>query len=76
MEEASQSTRIGSVRVLAINELLDICPMVDVCHKRINLGEGYMNGGAQICVITQACMEKMELEFASLSRFFIQLASH
>ena len=38
--------KIGSVRVLAINKLPDICPMVDVWHKRRNLGEGYIDGGA------------------------------
>ena len=28
----------GSVRVLAIDEVSDICPIVDVWHKRKNLG--------------------------------------
>ena len=41
-----------SVRVLAIHELPDICPIVDVWHKRKTLGQGYVDGGAQICVIT------------------------
>ena len=43
----------GSVRVLAIDEVSDICPIVDVWHKRKNLGQGYVDGGAQIYVITQ-----------------------
>ena len=35
-----------SVRVLAIsNKLPDICPLVNVWHKRKNLGEGYVDGG-------------------------------
>ena len=68
--------KIGSVRVLAINELPNICPMVDVWHKRRNLGEGYVDGGAQICVITQACVKKMGLEIAGVSGFRIRLANH
>ena len=35
-----------SVRVLAINELPDIYPTVDVWHKRKNLCQGYVDGGA------------------------------
>ena len=44
--------KVGSMRVLAINKLPNICPMVDVWQKRRSLGEGYVNVGAQICVIT------------------------
>ena len=47
--------------MLAIDEVSDICPIVDVWHKRKNLGQGYVDGGAQICVITQTCVEKMGL---------------
>ena len=43
---------MGSIRVLAIHELPDICPIVDVWHKRKSLGQGYVDGGAQICMIT------------------------
>ena len=35
----------GSMRVLAISKLPDICPLVNVWHKRKNLGEGYVDGG-------------------------------
>ena len=44
--------RTGSLRVLAINELPDISPTMDVWYKRKNLGQGYVDGGAQVCVIT------------------------
>ena len=64
----------GSVRVLAIDEVSDICPIVDVWHKRKNLGQGYVDGGAQICVITQTCVEKMGL--AGVSGFRIRLENH
>ena len=30
----------GLVRVLAIDEVSDICPIVDVWHKRKNIGQG------------------------------------
>ena len=59
----------GSMRVLAIDELPDICPTVDVWHKRKNIGQGYVDGGAQICVITQTCVEKMELVVDGVSGF-------
>ena len=66
----------GSVKVLAMDELPDICPIVDVWHKRKNLGQGYVDGGAQICVITQTCVEKMGLVVAGVSGFRIRLANH
>ena len=66
----------GSVKVLAMDELPDICPIVDVWHKRKNLGQGYVDGGAQICVITQTCVEKMGLVVAGVSGFCIRLANH
>ena len=66
----------GSVRVLAIDEVSDIFPIVDVWHKRKNLGQGYVDGGAQICVITQTCVEKMGLAVAGVSGFRIRLANH
>ena len=66
----------GSVKVLAMDELPDICPIVDVWHKRKNLGQGYVDGGAQICVITQTCVEKMGLVVSGVSRFCIRLANH
>ena len=44
--------KTGSVKVLAIHELVDISPIVDVWHKRERLGQSYVDGGAQICVIT------------------------
>ena len=50
--------------------------MVGVWNKRRNFGEGYVDGGAQIFVITQACVEKMRLEIARVSGFHIRLANH
>ncbi|RYA73815.1 hypothetical protein DD595_24815, partial [Enterobacter cloacae complex sp. 4DZ3-17B2] len=66
----------GSVKVLAMDELPDICPIVDVWHKSKNLGQGYVDGGAQICVITHSCVEKMGLTVAGVSGFRIRLANH
>ena len=65
-----------SVRVLAIHELLDICPIVDVWHNCKSLRQGYVDGGAQICVITQSCVEKMGLAVTGVSGFRIRLANH
>ncbi|MCO5601602.1 hypothetical protein L7F22_055725 [Adiantum nelumboides] len=61
---------------LTIDELPDICPIVDVWHKRKNLGQGYVDGGAQICVITQTCVEKMGVAVAGVSGFRIRMANH
>ena len=65
----------GSVKVLAMDELPAICPIVDVWHKRKNLGQGYVDGGAQICVTTQTCAEKMGLVVGGVSDFRIRLAN-
>ena len=48
--EKEHETR--SVRVMAISELPNIFPLVDVWHKRKSLCQGYVDGGAQIRVIT------------------------
>ncbi|MCO5552989.1 hypothetical protein L7F22_006509 [Adiantum nelumboides] len=66
----------GSVRVLAVDELPDICHIVNVWHKRKNLGQRYVDGGAQICVITQTCVEKMGFAVAGVSGFRIRMANH
>lgn len=57
----------GSVKVLAIDEISDICPVVDVWHKKMNLVQGYVDEGAQICVMTHACLEKMGLIVVGVS---------
>ena len=36
----------GSLKVLAMDELPDICPIVDVWHKRKSLEQGYVDGSA------------------------------
>lgn len=66
----------NSVKVLSVEEVSDICPIVDVWHKRKNLGQGYVDGGAQICVITQTCVERMGLTVTGVSGFRIRLANH
>ena len=60
-----------SVRVLAIDEVSNIFLIIDVWHKRKNLGRGYVDGGAQIYVIKQKCVEKMGLEVVGISGFHI-----
>ena len=66
-----------SVKVLSIDEFPDICPVVvNVWHKQNNLGEGYVDGGAQICVITQTCVERMGLKVSGVSGFRIRMANH
>ncbi|MCO5563073.1 hypothetical protein L7F22_016709 [Adiantum nelumboides] len=38
----------GSVRVLSLNELPNICPTIDAWHKWKCIGEAYIDGGAQV----------------------------
>ena len=59
----------GLVKVLAIDELPNICPIVDVWHKGQNLGKSYGNSGTQMCVITQICIEKMGLAMNGVNPF-------
>ena len=66
----------GVVRVLGKDKFSDIFPIVDVWHKRKNLGQGYVDSGAQICIITQTCMWKMDLVVAGVFGFCIRLANH
>ena len=68
--------RHGLVRILALEELPDICPVVDAWHKGVGLGEAYIDGGAQVCVITQSCVEKLGLVMCGSSGFRIRLANH
>ena len=66
----------GSVKVLSIEELPDICPIVDVWHKGKNMGQAYIDGGAQICVITHSCVEQLGLTISGVFGFRIRLANH
>ena len=68
--------RRGSVKVMSIGELPDISPIVEAWHKGKNLGEAYIDGGAQICVITHACVEQFGLTISGNSGFRIRLANH
>ncbi|MCO5592793.1 hypothetical protein L7F22_046796 [Adiantum nelumboides] len=66
----------GQVRVLAMGELPDICPVVNAWHKGVGMGEAYIDGGAQVCVITQSCVERFGLITCESSGFRIRLANH
>ncbi|MCO5566805.1 hypothetical protein L7F22_020486 [Adiantum nelumboides] len=65
----------GSVRGLSLNELLHICPTIDGGHKRKCIGEAYIDGGAQVCVITQSCVTKLGLHMTKNLGFCIKLAN-
>ena len=65
----------GSVRVLSMDDLQDINPVVDAWHKRQNIGEAYIDGGAQVCVITHACVTRLGLDVVNNSGFRIRLAN-
>ena len=49
---------------------------VEAWHKGLGFGEAYIDGGSQICVITQSCVEKLGLKITSPSCFRIQMANH
>ena len=50
----------GEMDLRLVEELHDICPVVTAWCKGFNIGEAYIDGGAQISVITQAYMEKWD----------------
>ena len=52
------------------------CPAVTSWCKGFNIGEAYIDGGAQISVMTQACMEKLGLKVDGSSDFKLRLANH
>ena len=66
----------GFVKILSMSELPDICPTIEAWHKGRNLGEAYIDGGAQVCVITQSCVEHHDLIIAGVSVFKIRMANH
>ena len=66
----------GLVRLMSLQELPDICLTVEAWHKGKNMGEAYMDGGAQVCVTTHACVEKLSLAIARNSGFHIRMANH
>ena len=71
-----KDTERMSMQVSKIEEFLDVCPIVDVWHKRKLLGPGYVDGGAQICVMTEHCVERMGFKVTKVSGFRIRLANH
>ena len=81
MEEVGESYGEGVKKRLSqgyVNRgaTTDISPIVEAWHKGKNLGEAYIDGGAQICVITHACMEQFGLTISGNSGFRIRLANH
>ena len=54
---------------------LPICPVVEAWHKGKNIGQAYIDGGAQICVITHACVEQLGLTIAGHFGFKIRMAN-
>lgn len=66
----------GSVKVLSLTKLADICPIAHAWHKGKVLGEAYIDGEAQICVITPSCVEQFGLKLSRSLGFKIRLANH
>ena len=56
---------------MLMNDLPDICPTVEAWHKGKCLGEAYIDGGAQVCVITHSCVEQYGLVVSGTSGFKI-----
>lgn len=59
-----------------VEDLVDICPVVESWHKGKNLGEAYIYGGAQVLVITHACVEQFGLKIVGNLGFHIRMANH
>lgn len=61
---------------MSVEDLVDICPVVEAWHKGKNLSKAYIDGGAQVSVITHACVEQFGLKIAGNSGFHIRRANH
>ena len=55
---------------------MDLRSALIAWHEGFNIGEAYIDGGAQISVMTQACMEKLGLKVDGSSDFKLRLANH
>ena len=60
----------------SIEELHDICPALIAWCKGFNIGEAYIDGGAQINIMTQSCMERLGLKVDGSLDFKLRLANH
>ena len=49
---------------------------MEAWHKGKSIGEAYIDGGAQVCVITHACVERFSMAIAGNSGFCIRMANH
>ena len=80
MEITRQSYRKGAKEgtdtIMSVKDLEDICPEVEAWHKGKNLGKAYIDGGAQVSVITHACVEQFGLKIVGNSGFHIRMANH
>lgn len=61
---------------MSVAELSDICPVVEAWHKGKKIGHAYVDGGAQICVISLACVEQLGIPIIRHSGFKIRMANH
>ena len=66
----------GSVPLMSLQKLPDICLTVEAWYMEKNMEEAYIDGGAQVRVITHACVEKFGLQIAGNSGFRIRMANH
>ena len=71
-----KETKKGSVTIMSVKDLEDICPEVEAWHKGKNLGKAYIDGGAQVSAITHACVEQFGLKIVGNSGFHIRMANH
>lgn len=61
---------------ISASELPYLLPTMAAWHKGKGFGEAYIDGGAQICVITQSCVERLGLKISHSSSFHIRMANH
>ena len=61
---------------MSVKDLEDICPEVEAWNKGRILGKAYIDGGAQVSVITHACVEQFGLKIVGNSGFHIRMANH
>ena len=71
------STRTSKVmRVIEAKQEEDVLPVLEAYIKGQKICNVYVDGGAQICVVTHACVERLGLIISGDSRFCIHMANH
>ena len=75
-KEKEQEPTKGEMDLRSVEGLPNIFLVVTPWCKGFNIGDAYIDGGAQVSVMSQACMERLGLKVNAWLDFRIRLANH